>query len=161
MEHHASRLADIPFSTCFGLHKQRAKTRARLNFFMQYHPLFVYLNSPNQRQNLLRHFPLPSQPQYYLTCIPILTYLVVATSYCAISTPGGQRLPGGGAPIPPSNHFLRDRVGFRSCPESVASNRGSLTGFASQHMVEFPDSVRYFINEGFCGVHRKINIANL
>jgi len=62
---------------------------------MQHHPPFVYLNSPNRRQNLLRHFPLPSQPQYYLTASPgVLNSLVAATSYRAMSTPGGQRLPG-------------------------------------------------------------------
>ena len=141
---------DIPSSTCLCLHKQGAKTRARPTFFMRYHPPFVYLNSPNRRQNLLRQFPLPNQPQYYLTApLWVLIYLVAAASYRAMSTLGGQRLPGGGVSIPPNNQFLRDRVGFRSCPESVASRRGSLERISLSAQGRVPGQRTVFHQRGF------------
>ena len=132
---------DIPSSTCLGtLYKKRGKTCAYPTFLMQYHPPFVYLNSPNRRQNLLRSSSTLSYPQptqcHLTASLAILNYLVVAASFCAMSMPGGQRLPGGGISIPPSNHFLWHRVGFPSCPESVASHRGSLENLIQQSRLD-------------------------
>jgi len=100
---------------------------------------FPLREPPERPRNLFRHFPLLNRPQYHFTASPwVLGYLVATASlhdvnalmWLSVWPPsfrmchamGGQSLPGGGTNTT-SGYFLRDRVGFRSCPERVASHR--------------------------------------
>jgi len=59
----------------------------------------------------------------------------------------------------PITNFSGIELVFEAAQRVSPRVGGRWKGFPSQHRVEFPDSVRYFINEGFGRVHHKINIA--
>jgi hypothetical protein len=119
--------------------KKHAETRAHPTVLMQDHPPFVYFNCQNDVSSTLSSPQPTSIPPHCIPMDPELSRcrcllsrnvnaaagVVIGMAAVISCVPpdqgGGQSRPGGGVSMPPSAHFLRDRVGFRRLPEGVPS----------------------------------------